>query len=113
MFKSKKIKEILNPKNLPIGEIKTLYANEHLDIIYEACTACYDNTKELTQIQKREYVKKRVLAGHTSVLEHGWLTMVIKDMHPFHLHKLYQIFLHFRNPNQFLLLLQKKMHTLT
>jgi thymidylate synthase ThyX len=85
MFKSKKIKEILNPKNLPIGEIKTLYANEHLDIIYEACTACYDNTKELTQIQKREYVKKRVLAGHTSVLEHGWLTMVIKDMHPFHL----------------------------
>ena len=85
MFKSKKIKEILNPKNLPTGEIKTLYANEHLDIIYEACTACYDNTKDLTQIQKREYVKKRVLAGHTSVLEHGWLTMVIKDMHPFHL----------------------------
>lgn len=60
------------------GEV--IYKNNHVANIYEACTCCYDNTKHLTYIEKKEYIKKRVDAGHESILEHGRLALKIKDI---------------------------------
>ena len=60
------------------GEV--IYKNNHVANIYEACTCCYDNTKYLTYIEKKEYIKKRVDAGHESILEHGRLALKIKDI---------------------------------
>lgn len=54
-----------------------LYYNDAVSIIYEACTACYDNTKDLSYEEKKEYIAKRVKHGHGSVLEHGYLSMML------------------------------------
>lgn len=60
------------------GEV--IYKNNHVANIYEACTCCYDNTKPLTYLEKKEYIRKRVEAGHESILEHGRLTIKIKGI---------------------------------
>ena len=63
-----------------LGTITLLYMNSLIENIYDACTCCYDNTKPLTYIQKKEYIKKRVNAGHVSVLEHGRLCVYFKNI---------------------------------
>lgn len=60
---------------------KLLYKNCLVDNIYEACTCCYDNTKELDYMQKKEYLEKRINAGHESILEHGRLALMITNIH--------------------------------
>lgn len=57
-----------------------IYKNSHVANIYEACTCCYDNTKPLTYIEKKEYIKKRVNSGHESILEHGRMAIKIKNI---------------------------------
>ena len=37
-----------------------LYKNNHVSNIYEACTCCYDNTKSLSYLDKKKYIKKRI-----------------------------------------------------
>lgn len=56
-------------------QAKLLYKNNLVDNIYEACTCCYNNTKNISYLEKKEYIKKRILAGHESILEHGRLAM--------------------------------------
>lgn len=57
-----------------------LYKNNHVSNIYEACTCCYNNTKPLTYQEKKEYIQKRINAGHESILEHGKLAIKIKNI---------------------------------
>lgn len=71
MFKKKK------QSRTKLPEAILLYKNNHVDNIYEACTCCYDNTKKLNYFQKKEYIAKRIIAGHESILEHGRLALKI------------------------------------
>ena len=59
-----------------------LFYNDTVSIIYEACTACYNNTKPLTYEEKKEYITKRINAGHSSILEHGFVSMLITEVKP-------------------------------
>lgn len=63
-----------------IGCTTLLYMNSLIENIYQACTCCYDNTKDLNYIQKKEYIKRRVDAGHVSVLEHGRLAFQFREV---------------------------------
>ena len=67
-----------NKNNHGVSEI--LYYNDTVNIIYEACTACYNNTKDISYQEKKEYIKRRVNAGHDSVLEHGYVSFIIHDI---------------------------------
>ena len=67
-----------NKNNHGVSEI--LYYNDTVNIIYEACTACYNNTKDISYEEKKEYIKRRVSAGHDSVLEHGYVSFIIHDI---------------------------------
>lgn len=67
------------PKSTHI-ETSLLYKNKLIENIYEACSCCYDNTKPLTYIQKKEYIGKRVHAGHESILEHGKLAILMENV---------------------------------
>lgn len=60
--------------------VELLYKNKLIENIYEACTCCYDNTKDIDYMEKKEYIRKRVEAGHESVLEHGRLAILIKNI---------------------------------
>lgn len=62
----------------------TLYSNKKIDTIYEACTCCYNITKQVTFEEKKDYIKRRIKAGHTSILEHGFLCICILDVTPLH-----------------------------
>lgn len=55
---------------------KLLYKNNLIENIYEACSCCYDNTKIISYLEKKEYIKKRVNAGHESILEHGRMALL-------------------------------------
>lgn len=61
-------------------ESDIIYKNNHVANIYEACTCCYDNTKPLSYLEKKEYIKKRIDAGHESILEHGRLALKISNI---------------------------------
>lgn len=63
-----------------IGCTTLLYMNSLIENIYQACTCCYDNTKDLNYIQKKEYIKRRVDVGHVSVLEHGRLAFQFREV---------------------------------
>ena len=56
-----------------------LYKNNLIDNIYDACTCCYNNTKPISYLEKKEYIAKRVKAGHESVLEHGRLAIEFRS----------------------------------
>lgn len=62
------------------GLTTLLYMNSMIENIYDACTCCYDNTKPFNYIQKKEYIEKRVNAGHESVLEHGRFCVYFKNV---------------------------------
>lgn len=64
----------------PYGEHEILFYNDTVDIIYEACTACYNNTKDISFDEKKKYISKRVKCGHESVLEHGFVSFIIHDI---------------------------------
>lgn len=64
----------------PYGIRDILYYNDTVDIIYEACTACYNNTKDIPYMEKKKYIEKRVMCGHESVLEHGFVSFIIHDI---------------------------------
>lgn len=62
--------------NLP-EETTLIYSNSLVNNIYAACTCCYDNNKDLTYFEKKEYIDKRISAGHDSILEHGRIAIRI------------------------------------
>lgn len=70
--------------NTPKGwnvEARLLYGNYVVDDIYAACTACYDNAKpNISFKEKINYITKRIKAGHDSVTEHGFVTMIISGI---------------------------------
>lgn len=66
--------------NNPNGIMEILYYNDTVSIIYEACTACYNNTKDISYEEKKEYISKRVKCGHESVLEHGYVSLIISGI---------------------------------
>ena len=50
------------------------YSNDLVNNVYAACTCCYNNLKQnMSYDKKLEYIKRRVSAGHNSILEHGRL----------------------------------------
>jgi flavin-dependent thymidylate synthase len=59
---------------------RVLYKNKLVENIYEACTCCYDNTKSINYLEKKEYIEKRISAGHESILEHGKLAILFNDI---------------------------------
>jgi thymidylate synthase (FAD) len=63
----------------PQTAVQLLYKNRLIENIYEACTCCYDNTKSISYIEKKDYIARRVKAGHESVLEHGRLAIFISS----------------------------------
>ena len=64
---------------------RLLYKNSLVNNIYEACTCCYDNTKNINYLEKKDYIGKRINAGHESILEHGKLAILFNDI-PYSLH---------------------------
>ena len=42
------------------GVSEILYYNDTVNIIYEACTACYNNTKDISYQEKKEYIKPEI-----------------------------------------------------
>lgn len=64
---------------------RLLYKNSLVNNIYEACTCCYDNTKNINYLEKKDYIGKRINAGHESILEHGRLSIIFNDI-PYSLH---------------------------
>lgn len=64
---------------------RLLYKNSLVNNIYEACTCCYDNTKNINYLEKKDYIGKRINAGHESILEHGKLSIIFNDI-PYSLH---------------------------
>lgn len=64
---------------------RLLYKNSLVNNIYEACTCCYDNTKNINYLEKKDYIGKRINAGHESILEHGKLSILFNDI-PYSLH---------------------------
>lgn len=67
-------------------ECRLLYKNHLVDNIYAACTCCYDNSKPIPYLEKKEYIGKRINAGHDSVLEHGRLAIIINNI-PFSIYE--------------------------
>lgn len=64
---------------------RLLYKNSLVNNIYDACTCCYDNTKNINYLEKKDYIGKRINAGHESILEHGRLAILFNDIpHSFH-----------------------------
>lgn len=61
-------------------DCRLLYKNSLVNNIYEACTCCYDNTKAINYLEKKEYIGKRINAGHESILEHGKLAILFSDI---------------------------------
>lgn len=61
-------------------QCKLLYKNRLVENIYIACTCCYDKTKPIDYMAKKEYIEKRVKAGHDSILEHGRLSILFTDV---------------------------------
>lgn len=59
---------------------RMLYKNKLVENIYEACTCCYNNTKSINYLEKKEYIGKRISAGHESILEHGRLAILFNDI---------------------------------
>lgn len=57
-----------------------IYKNDHVSNIYGACTCCYNNIKDISYLEKENYIAKRVNAGHDSILEHGKLAIKITDI---------------------------------
>lgn len=64
---------------------RLLYKNSLVNNIYEACTCCYNNTKNINYLEKKDYIGKRINAGHESILEHGKLCILFNDI-PYSLH---------------------------
>ena len=61
-------------------DCKVLYKNNIVENIYEACSCCYDNTKTISYLEKKKYIGKRVNSGHESILEHGRMALLFKEL---------------------------------
>lgn len=70
----------LSKKKINDTQCYLIYKNNLIENIYEACSCCYDNTKELSYLEKKKYVGKRISAGHESILEHGRLAMILRNI---------------------------------
>lgn len=70
----------LSKKKISDTQCYLIYKNNLIENIYEACSCCYDNTKELSYLEKKKYVGKRISAGHESILEHGRLAMILRNI---------------------------------
>lgn len=66
-FKENKPKK----RNKEVLKVERIYHNNYIHNIYAACTSCYNNQKDISYREKKEYIKKRVKSGHDSILEHG------------------------------------------
>lgn len=71
---------MFTPANSTVLNCKVLYKNNLVENIYEACSCCYDNTKTISYLEKKEYISKRVNAGHESILEHGRMALLFKEL---------------------------------
>ena len=60
--------------------VSAVWWNDSVDIIDAACSCCYHITKQKSYEEKKEYIGKRVLAGHTSILEHGIIILFLKNV---------------------------------
>lgn len=55
----------------------TIYSNDQVGIVNDACSICWDKSKDKTFEEKLNYIKKRVAIGHESVLEHSNIIMLV------------------------------------
>lgn len=67
---------IFKPETFP------LYYNNGVDIVYQACTCCYNiNNSSVDYFEKKKYIEKRIKAKHTSILEHAHFALCITEAH--------------------------------
>ncbi len=86
------LNKLLMSNKKPECNHEVICYNDSLKMIYTACTACYNiKTKEYDIDKMLEYVTKRVRAGHTSILEHGFISMYIENMDPVYLNDLERV----------------------
>ncbi|MGN1393261.1 MAG: FAD-dependent thymidylate synthase [Succinivibrionaceae bacterium] len=65
---------IFKPETFPV------YYNNGVDIVYQACTCCYNiNNPSIDYFEKKKYIEKRIKAKHTSILEHAHFALCIED----------------------------------
>ena len=66
---------IFKPETFPV------YYNNGVDIVYQACTCCYNinTSSSVDYFEKKKYIEKRIRAGHTSILEHAHLALCIAE----------------------------------
>lgn len=60
--------------------VSAVWWNDSVNIIDAACSCCYHITKQKSYEEKKEYIEKRVLAGHTSILEHGIIILFLRNV---------------------------------
>lgn len=60
--------------------VSAVWLNDSVNIIDAACSCCYHITKQKSYEEKKEYIEKRVLAGHTSILEHGIIILFLRNV---------------------------------
>ena len=77
-FSNYKMSETTNYKG--IMDIKFIYMNNHIDIIYPACASCYNipKNKNVDRNSRIEYIRRRVAVDHTSVTEHSNIVIEFK-----------------------------------
>lgn len=62
-------------------ETKVYFVNNAVDVVYKAASSCYNNyDKTKSYAERTSYITKRVMSGHTSILEHAYMTVLLKDV---------------------------------
>lgn len=56
----------------------TIYHNNFIDIVHDACKLCYKGKDEDTVEKKLSYIEKKIRAGHESVLEHSNVIILLE-----------------------------------
>lgn len=49
--------------------------NNHVQLVHDACKICWDQPAETDRQKQLEYIKKRIMIGHESILEHSNIIM--------------------------------------
>ena len=83
LFKSRKpieFENTLQTNALDKGVASVLYLNDSIHLIFEACKSCYNLQKTMSYEETKQYIGRRIAAGHGSILEHSNLIFSIEGI---------------------------------
>ena len=107
-FKERKFQNAMNRKNsntLKRGIASIVYLNDSIHLIFEACKSCYNVQREMSYEEIKDYIGRRVSAGHDSILEHSNIILSIEGMSIEYKEELANLCTMSCNPTQYLKIL--------